>query len=284
MKDWRTKAIVFAIAFTTILSVYLAACAEDIDPSMNQESELPVPSAGSEESLTIEASEPLADVESLPIAVEYEYLDRTRGVRYLKSGKLIYTITDICLVNNIAEIPNAEEGFSDAIAAFVGEEYKNGALDLPYPDFVLEDGSFIPGAYLLVLDITVTSENAVNYTVHDLDEDGYPKGRYEDPYIFRADGIFFLEDSSEVSTYAEEEGKLFIDRSWGIDYFSERNKRPESHMAFRLMPAEELSYKVGFMVTDARQGGYMNFDTLYLSQCAGSVEDIITRLDLTLPN
>lgn len=222
---------------------------------------------------------PLPEAKSFPITFTQE-----PGEGLLKSGKLVFTITDAQLISSLQDLPAGTELWNEAYVAFFGEEYDNGELYLQYPDFIEEDGRFRQGAYLILLDITVKSENAENYTKKDLDEDGYPNGIYDDPFLFRADAILSLQDTHRGNNGIMEEidgaGQHIcsID-AWGICYFSDMNKQAENYMAYRLEPGESISFHIGFMVSDIRKNGQMDLNTLYLTKVIGDTDAFITRLD-----
>lgn len=222
----------------------------------------------------------LPDEASFPIDFEYEFAYGSTDLRLLKTGKLIYSITDANLIDHISDVPNPDSGFFEASAVFNGNENAGDSFTLFYPDFVNEDGSFLQGTYLVMLDVTVTSDGAANYTKGDLDEYGKPMGLYDDPYLFRADGIFYLQDGRAQTVYQDGVAYQYVP-SWYIDYFSERNKRTENHMVFRLMPGESISYKIGFLVTDVKEHGLMDLDTLYITVAPGAGPDaLIAKLKL----
>lgn len=219
------------------------------------------------------------DTKAFPISFKY-----TAGeVSRLKSGRLNYTITDARLVSSTEALANINGFRSDASVCFYGDSYEHCDLTLRYPDFILQDGSFYEGVHLLVLDITVTSEDAAAYTRRDLDEDGYPLGPYDDPSLFRADGILYLQDThidSIVRTDPDGTEYSTGPACWVIDYYSRMNERAENYMVFRLMPGESISFQIGFLVVDINDGGEMDLNTLCLTQVAGDPEAFITHLDL----
>ena len=100
-----------------------------------------------------------------------------------------------------------------------------------YPDWTEEDGYFGDDIYLILVDVTATNVGAENYTTADLNSDGRPRGPYDDPYIFRADGVPVLTDISGT----KRRGK---DHLWYTSpvYFSLMNQCSEHPLAFRLAP------------------------------------------------
>lgn len=55
------------------------------------------------------------------------------------------------------------------------------------PSFVLENGEFVDGIYLVLVDAAAESNGAESTTIYDLIKDGYPRGRDEDKYAFCED-------------------------------------------------------------------------------------------------
>ncbi len=51
----------------------------------------------------------------------------------------------------------------------------------------LENGEFVDGIYLALVDAAVESNGAESTTIYDLNKDGHPRGRDEDKYAFRED-------------------------------------------------------------------------------------------------
>ena len=96
------------------------------------------------------------------------------------------------------------------------------------------------GICLILLDVEVTSENALNWTVYDLDENGKPKGLYSDPYVFRIDGMYRLQ---------EKESLPFLNpRGWFPMFFDCYNMTDEHPFAYRILPGETHTYTLGFLV------------------------------------
>ena len=75
-------------------------------------------------------------------------------------------------------------------------EGKTWTVVYGYPDWTEEDGYFGDDIYLILVDVTATNVGAENYTTADRYSDGRIRGEYDDPYIFRADGVPVLTDIS----------------------------------------------------------------------------------------
>lgn len=168
----------------------------------------------------------------------------------MKSGKLIYTLTGARAVNHAADIP--EGSFSDSGGyLFMFPDGKEALYT--YPEFIQEDGSFIDGAYLVLVDFTVESQDAVCKTPDDVEPDGTGGGKYSDPYIFQADSFFPVYDTSQADpSNPDSAGNRY--RSYYLAFFSMLNNREEHPYAFRLLPGETVGLTVGYLVGDNVDG------------------------------
>ncbi len=119
--------------------------------------------------------------DAIPFKFEY-----TTAYDNLRNGKLIFTIDKSWVVTNVADIP-AEGGVrTDTGWLLYYEDQREDRTDsYKYPEeVVLEDGSFIDGTYIIMVQMTVTSEDAENWTNEDVGANGQPKSWWPDPYIF----------------------------------------------------------------------------------------------------
>jgi len=173
------------------------------------------------------------------------YIDQS-----LKSGKLMCTVNNVHLND---EPPNTGMFKSDTTCDFI-----DGKV-IRYPDFLQDDGYLIPGLYLLLVDMTITSEDAVAYTRRD-NSGGIVKGNYDDPYVFRSDGLLYL---IEIDMNTDE--KFIGAGDVYLCYYSDMGQRAEHEMAFRLEPGKSIDFSLGFLVSDVCQGGVNNLANLYLS-------------------
>ena len=144
-----------------------------------------------------------------------------------------------------------------------------------YPDWTEEDGYFGDDIYLILVDVTATNVGAENYTTADRYSDGRIRGEYDDPYIFRADGVPVLTDISGT----KRRGKDHL-RYTSPVYFSLMNQCSEHPLAFRLAPGESITYTLGFLVTDCELGGDFSLPHLCLTDSAGSLYGMFYKLDI----
>lgn len=192
--------------------------------------------------------------------------------RRLKEGELLCTVTNAQAVTREQDYALTADCFTrDALLAINHADGSETAYR--YPDFIGTDGSYVEGGYLILVDMTVTSRDAVSYTTEDLDENGNPLGLYEDPYIFRADSFFTLADLSEVK-----DGPYY----WysDVEYFSARGQRTEHSMAYRLEPGESISFTLGFLLGNKLDASPRDLTQLYLCDSMGNPDS--TFIDLGL--
>ena len=166
------------------------------------------------------------------------YTFETEGTR---SGKWVRTIERYWVVTNIADLPEAggirDDGLYDA--AFYDED--GSCYSLRYPDeLLMEDGSFAGGAYLLMVELTITNVDGVNWTSEDLHEDGRPKGLLPDPYIVSAEvGICASNmKTALVSSYA------YSSELYSVDFAGACGRE------IRILPGETKTVIVGFFIGD----------------------------------
>ena len=145
-----------------------------------------------------------------------------------------------------------------------------------YPNWVEDDGYFGDGVYLILVDVTATNVGAENYTTADRYSEIWPRGQYDDPYIFGASVVPVLTDIS--GTYWLNENS----RLWYTQpvYFSLLNQRSEHPFAFRLAPGESITYTLGFLVTDYELGGYFSLPHLCFNDTMGSLDGAFYKLDI----
>lgn len=216
--------------------------------------------------------------DTFPISVSY-----SNGERDIKSGSITVTLEDARLVSQICDISNPNGIRDDASVNLVGNSYEHGAITLRYSDLI-EYGVLRTGCYLLVIDVSVTNNDAITYTKDDRDEDGIPQGLYSDPYLFHADSLFYLHDThigdNGVITHTDPDGTKYTSFScYTADYFSLTDCRTENRTVFRVVPGETVSFSIGFLVFDENAGGEYDLSTLYLTKTMGS-QDFFAHLNV----
>lgn len=204
---------------------------------------------------------------------------------YFASGKLIYTATNVSIVTDKIDIP-LDGGFTDdaAFNFYLGEdeaEYDPGKdISYRYPNITDENGAFVEGGYLVLVDFHVQSDDAKSYTTSDLDSEGYPMGMFDDPYLFTPTPV--LVDLSKLTDeyYA----------GTPYQYFSLRDEEHEvefepghSLYCFRLEPGESIDFTLGWLVTDEQYNGLVDVSKLAID--FGSTIDgksVVTRVPLDI--
>lgn len=207
----------------------------------------------------------------------------------LLSGKLTFTISNARIVKNASQLENLD-GLFDSIVPIYDQDgehiYKYNSNK--WPSFILEDGSFVDGMQVILVDVSVHSDNAHMRTVKDTDENGMYAGNYDDPYVFRADGNPNLVDLSgkvantdSASLFSDEVGYGSY-KTWNPGYFSKSGDRPEHRAAYYLMPGETIEYTVGYLVGNKNDGSDYDISNLYLTvNFAKYAEDDFPSVDKT---
>lgn len=158
---------------------------------------------------------------------------------WIRQGRLVFNITKFWIVDNVAEFPEADcipEG--EYVSYCVYDENGMG-VPMHYPECVQDDGSFAEGVYMVMVEFTVTSENAENWTTSDYFEkngDRVPRGSYADPYIFGMGmhGLLWAGDDCASSRMA---------------YFSHLNESKNLwSYTFRIEPGQTRTMVVGYFV------------------------------------
>lgn len=212
------------------------------------------------------------DQTGLPFTFELAYDSKYEFIRH---GRLVYTITKFWVVDNVAEIPE-EGGFREDTASICITDEDGMGVPYHYPDeIVMEDGSFIGGTYMVMVEFAVTSEDAEAWTCNDYREGAKeagkgPRGPYEDPYIFSPEKVMgaFFENGLSVSS--------------NITYFSAYDEFPESRQCiFRLEPGETRTLVVGcFINIDAGEVPDVN-DLFFEVRNNGSQVFVPVKVNLT---
>ena len=191
--------------------------------------------------------------------VQEEFLFRSDCSRHYSYDASQYSAEDF---------PGAKD-----VLLFEGKTWK---VVYGYPDWTEEDGYFGNDIYLILVDVTATNVGAENYTTADRYSEIWPRGQYDDPYIFGASVVPVLTDIS--GTYWLNENS----RLWYTQpvYFSLLNQRSEHPFAFRLAPGESITYTLGFLVTDYELGGYFSLPHLCFNDTMGSLDGAFYKLDI----
>lgn len=187
--------------------------------------------------------------------------------RCMKYGTLRFQFSNVRAVNSVSDMPEGELSMAKCSTPLDIVFNKDGTkryVTTEDSDFVQPDGKFYPGAYIVLVDVTVYSDGAVEYTTEDYcSHGGYPMGSYADPYLFRAD-VIKLADLSIASPGYGEEDDIVTFYNIRECYYSLYGCCEENPMLFRLTPGETLTYTLGFLVGDKQQGGKNDFASLMI--------------------
>lgn len=243
-----------------IFALFLASCCKQKNPGQTaatifvdggyEESNLPIEpttDCSAESSPSKEPSIPVHADSSAEIIYE-----ESAETEHLAKGKLVYTLNGIRIITNAEDIPPTG-GFEEYRPACVYDSDGNETR-FHYPEFIKADNDFEEYVRLVLLDITVTSADAKNWTIYDLDENGNPKGHYADPYVFRIDGAYWLSNTAAPGQ------RTF----WTPDFFSALNDAKEHPFAYRLLPGESKSFSVGFLVGNNLDGSPISISDLFV--------------------
>ena len=187
----------------------------------------------------------------------------------IEVGTLYYTVTRASVLTNVynAGIGTIRE------SATMGIYDTEGNLTLyHYPECIDEFGELVGGGTLLVLDVTVTSQDAVNFITNKAT--GVQSRRYADnPFLFRADEIAYIVDITENA----ENGYTFHDAV----FFTQMGSFEEHEMAYELLPGESISFRIGYLIGNRPDGSALNPADLVLTTNWGKSEKEFYDLKLS---
>lgn len=187
----------------------------------------------------------------------------------IEVGTLHYTITRVSVLTNVF---NTGIG-SIRESATMGIYDSEGNLTLyHYPECIDEYGELVEGGNLIVLDITVTSQDAVNFVTNK--STGVQSRRYPDnPFLFRADEIAYLVDITEDA----ENGYTFYDAV----FFTQMGYFGEHEMAYEVLPGESISFRIGYLLGNRPDGTPLNPADLVMTTNWGKAEKEFYDLGLS---
>ena len=148
-------------------------------------------------------------------------------------GALGVSVNQVRTIRQLDELPSTD-GFIDSFASAYGGDPENPAL-YEYPDLFCSDGSMHDGTYMVLLDVTVSNPDGA--TSRFQNPDGSWEDHYEDPYLFQAQTLFDIVDSTNLT-----------DSHIRLSYFSGQNGTWRNPDAFFLGPGEEKNFQLGFLV------------------------------------
>lgn len=207
----------------------------------------------------------------------------------MKSGKLVLTISNPRVINNATEIENLNGLFDSIVPVYdqAGEHiYKHNSSR--WPSFIQENGNFVDGVHLILIDVSVQSIDAHMRTIYDTDENGLYAGSYADPYILRSDQTIGLADlsgkvnNSDAASVFSDGAGLGTYKTWYQAYFSRSGECSEHPAAYYLEPGESIEYTVGYLIGNRSDGSDYDLSELYLTvDFAKYIEDDSPSIDKT---
>ena len=225
---------------------------------------------------TILAAEPEEEFQEIVISSEEEIVapvDLPEGISWhapgIEVGTLYYTITRTSILQNVNN--TGIGGIRES--AIVGVYDTEGNLIMyHYPECVDENGDLVEGANLVVMDITVTSQDAVNFRTNKAT--GVQTRRYADnPFLFRADEIAYLVDLAEEPT---------IDYTYyDAVYFSQMGFFDEHEMAYEVLPNDSVSFRIGYLIGNRPDGSPVELSDLVITTNWGKSEKEFYDLNLS---
>ena len=178
----------------------------------------------------------------------------------IEVGILHYTVTRTNVLHNVgnAGLGSFREGAIMNIYDAAGQPTM-----YYYPDCIDDTGALVEGGNLVIMDVTVTSQDAVNFITDP--ETGVQSRRYADnPFLFRADEICYLVDIAQMT----DQDYTYYDAV----FFSEMGRFSEHPMAYEVLPGESISFRIGFLVGNRKDGTDMAFSDMVLTTNWGEAE------------
>ena len=198
-----------------------------------------------------------------PTELKFHYSSKTHYE--LLSGKLELSISNPRVVTHRNDIPGGD--FNSAYAGIWedGKVTEYVCYSQRFPSFVLEDGSFVEGAQLVILDVTVTNIDAKMRTQKDADAEGKGGGEYTDPYVFRIGSLLSFTDTEKTTESISVFGGVNSGGDYpqlNATYFSLLNNCEEHPFAFRVEPGETITFSIGIVVGNNQDGSERDLSTM----------------------
>jgi len=195
------------------------------------------------------------------------------GIRWedktIEVGKLTYTITRASYLTNLEKAGRGKFRENAVVGIYDGSG--NDPAIYYYPNCFDQTDTLVGGACLVLLDVQVDSEDTVNFRTNKAT--GVQNRRYEDnPFLFRADEIAYLIDTSEESEY----GYTYYDAV----YFTDMNEFSEHPMAYEILPGESVSFRIGYLLGNMPDGTARDLSTLVISTAWNDPDEEYFELNL----
>ena len=187
------------------------------------------------------------------------------GKSGLLSGKLLYTITNAYVVTNQNDIPT-DGGYIGTPSIW---QMNNGREQgFIYPEFIKDDGRFIDDCYLVLVEVSIKSDNAVG--------DTDPRtGDFDDPYLFRSNRLTLVD-----MTDTDPNGFYYVTEAGYFSGLWEQNADNDPSV-IRLEPGEEKTYTYGFFIGGYKSdGSKTDLSQLCVCNTYGNPDSILVKLGL----
>ena len=187
----------------------------------------------------------------------------------IEVGKLTYTITRASYLTNLE---NGGRGkFRENAVVGIYDGTGSDPTVYYYPNCFDATDTLVSGACMVLLDVQVDSQDAVNFRTNKAT--GVQSRRYEDnPFLFRADEIAYLIDTSEDATH----GYTYYDAV----FFTEMNGFSEHPMAYEVLPGESVTFRIGFLLGNLPDGTQRDLSKLVISTAWNDPEEEYFELNL----
>lgn len=187
----------------------------------------------------------------------------------IEVGTLTYTITRASYLTNLDRTGN-EKFRENAVVGIYDGSGKDPVIYY-YPDCFDETDTLVEGACMVLLDVQVDSQDAVNFRTNKYT--GVQSRRYEDnPFLFRADEIAYLIDTSEDAA----DGYVYYDAV----YFTLMNGFAEHPMAYEILPGESVTFRIGFLLGNYPDGTPRDLSQLVISTAWNDPDEQYFEVDL----
>lgn len=199
-------------------------------------------------------------------AVSYaEYTeDGVKMVRFPSArtaGNLIYTIKNPRIVDQVGSGGMTISGLSADTRMVFSEA--DGWQELESPNWIKEDGSFETGYSVLLVDINVYNNQAVQ------DEQYGKNGEFLGENAFSAAGLIYLSNMEPTRT-----GRSYLYTD--ITYYDAIKSDTDYPWLFNVLPGEEVEFTVGFVL--GPQFPFGNDEKLFLTNTCGNTKGVYVQV------
>lgn len=169
---------------------------------------------------------------------------------HIEVGTLTYTVTRTQVIHNV--VGTGTGAIREGVVVYVYDA-AGDQTTYYYPGCVDDEGNLVDGISLVLLDVLVESEDAVNFVTNE--KTGEQERRYADnPFLFRADEIAYLVDKGDSD-------EVYYDAV----FFSGLGEFTEHDMAYELNPGESMTLRIGFLLGNRTDGSSRNWSDLVIS-------------------